>query len=147
MAVEKSLKAKTRLYLNDNVHSRMVMEMTWIMKRISETLRTAQSIIKNIPLTAESRTRAQRHINSASRLKQHQIRYLRNSPLYASESMSTTLVATADLVLVSGGGNPRIWRWVRWKLWMAVGQTAIHALLLGMRLLWGVWRWDERFEK
>ncbi len=43
-------------------------------------------------------------------------------------------------------GVRRILPWMRWILWIAVRQLAFDGLVLGLLLLWGSWRGDDRFE-
>ncbi len=44
-------------------------------------------------------------------------------------------------------GVGRILSWMRWILWIAVRQMAFDGLVLGLLLLWGSWRGDDRFER
>lgn len=44
-------------------------------------------------------------------------------------------------------GTSRVLAWMRWILWMAIRQLAVDAFILGLLLLWGVWKRDDRFEK
>jgi hypothetical protein len=44
-------------------------------------------------------------------------------------------------------GIRRVLAWMRWILWIALRQMALDAVVLGVLLLWGVWRGDDRFEK
>jgi Acyl CoA binding protein len=46
-----------------------------------------------------------------------------------------------------GGRRRLLLVWMRWILWIAGRQLALDALVLGVLLVWGVWRGDDRFER